>query len=185
MSSPQFVLSLHVNCDDKQFSGFMEDNILLKVKQTLANYLEENHLRKTPERFAILETVYKMNGHFTLEELGARMEHDNFRVSRATLYNAINLFLKLRIVVRHNFQQGTKYEASYHNDNHCHQICTICGRVDEVPATHFTESMSTIKLKRFHQMGFSLYIYGICSSCQARITRKKAKSNKPRNISNK
>jgi Fur family ferric uptake transcriptional regulator len=163
----------------------MDENILVKVKQTLANYLEENHFRKTPERFAILEAVYKMNGHFTLEELGARMEQDNFRVSRATLYNAINLFLKLRIVVRHNFQQGTKYEASFHNDNHCHQICTICGKVDEVPTAHFIDAVSSIKLKRFHQMGFSLYIYGICSKCQAKITRKKTKTNKPRNISKK
>ena len=165
--------------------AFMDENILLKVKQTLTNYLEENHFRKTPERFAILETIYKMDGHFTLEELGARMELENFRVSRATLYNAINLFLKLRIIVRHNFQQGTKYEASYQNDNHCHQICTICGKVDEVPTSHFAEMIGGIKLKRFHKMGFSLYFYGICSVCQARITRKKAKSNKLRNISKK
>lgn len=169
----------------ERFTAFMEENILVKVRQTLANYLEENHFRKTPERFAILDAVYKMNGHFTLEELGAKMEHDNFRVSRATLYNAVNLFMKLRLVVRHNFQQCTKYEASYNNDNHCHQICTICGRVDEVAATHFADAIGSIKLKRFHQMGFSLYIYGICSACQARMTRKKTRTNKPRNISKK
>ena len=156
----------------------MDENVLERVKTTLTNYLEENNCRKTPERFAILEAIYKMNGHFTLEELGEKLEQENFRVSRATLYNAIHLFMKLRLVVRHNFQQETSYEASFHNDNHCHQICTICGKVKEVNSVNLNNSVETIKLKRFHQMGYSLYIYGICSTCQAKITRMRGRRNK-------
>ena len=163
----------------------MDDNTLQRARLTLTSYLEENKCRKTPERYAILEAIYGMTGHFTLEELGNKMEEDSFRVSRATLYNAIHLFMRLRLVVRHDFQQQVKYEACFQNDNHCHQICTICGRVDEVAATHFADAIGSIKLKRFHQMGFSLYIYGICSACQARMTRKKTRTNKPRNISKK
>lgn len=156
----------------------MDENVLERVKTTLTNYLEENNCRKTPERYAILEAIYKMNGHFTLEELGEKLEQENFRVSRATLYNAIHLFMKLRLVVRHNFQQETRYEASFHNDNHCHQICTICGKVKEVNSVNLNNSVETIKLKRFHQMGYSLYIYGICSTCQAKITRMRGRRNK-------
>ncbi len=157
----------------------MDENILQRARQTLVSYLEENHCRKTPERFAILDTIYAMDGHFTLEELGERMEQDNFRVSRATLYNAINLFLRLRLVVRHNFQQLTRYEACFHNDNHCHQICTVCGKVSEVASAPFANAMEEVKLKRFHPTGYSLYIYGLCSSCQAKAKRKrnKAKTN--------
>ena len=161
----------------------MDDNILQRVRLTLTNYLEENNCRKTPERFAILDAIYNMNGHFTLEELSAKMEQDFFRVSRATLYNAIHLFIKLRLVVRHNFQQETRYEASFHNDNHSHQICTICGKVKEVPGTLVHDTIQNLKLKRFHPMGYSLYIYGVCSSCQTKINRAKnrKKSNKTNN----
>ena len=161
----------------------MDENILERVRLTLTNYLEENNCRKTPERYAILDAIYKMTGHFTLEELGTKLEQENFRVSRATLYNAIHLFMKLRLVVRHNFQQETKYEACFHNDNHCHQICSICGKVKEVNSLAFSQAVESIKLKRFHQMGYSLYIYGICSTCQAKITRKKGK-NKAKNSNN-
>jgi Fur family ferric uptake transcriptional regulator len=159
----------------------MDESIMQKVRGTLTSYLEENKRRKTPERFAILEAIYNMNGHFTLEELGEQMEKNNFRVSRATLYNAIHLFIQLRLVVKHTFQQGTKYEASFHNDNHCHQICTVCGKVKEVNATHVGHLVDDVKLKRFHKDGFALYIYGICSSCQTRMARmknKKVKSTK-------
>ena len=165
----------------------MDDNILQRVRLTLTNYLEENNCRKTPERYAILDAIYNINGHFTLEELSTKMEQDFFRVSRATLYNAIHLFMKLRLVVRHNFQQETRYEASFHNDNHCHQICTVCGKVKEVPGTMVSPTIESLKLKRFHQMGYSLYIYGICSSCQTKINRAKGKkknvktNNNPKN----
>lgn len=153
----------------------MEDNILQKARQTLTSYLEENKLRKTPERYAILDAIYHINGHFTLEELGAKMEADNFRVSKATLYNALNLFMQIRLVVRHNFQQGTQYEACFHSDYHCHQICTMCGKVQEVGGSALSVMIGQIKLKRFHPMGCSLDIYGICSSCHAKITRMKGR----------
>ena len=64
-----------------------------QVRLSLTNYLEENKLRKTPERYAILDAIFDFNGHFTLEELESKMEIKNFRVSRATLYNAIKLFM--------------------------------------------------------------------------------------------
>lgn len=153
----------------------MEDNILQKARQTLTSYLEENKRRKTPERYAILDAIYHINGHFTLEELGAKMEADNFRVSKATLYNAINLFMQIRLVVRHTFQQGTHYEACFHSDYHCHQICTMCGKVQEVGGAALSALIGNVKLKRFHPMGCSLDIYGVCSSCHAKITRMKGR----------
>lgn len=154
----------------------MDDIILQRARLALTNYLEENKCRKTPERYAILEAICDMDGHFTLEELGKKMEKDFFRVSRATLYNSIHLFMKLRLVVRHDFQQQVKYEACIQNDNHCHQICTVCGKVNEINSTFFADAVDNIKLKRFHKVGFSLYIYGVCSICQAKITRKRTKT---------
>ena len=148
------------------------------VGQVLSDYLEMNHHRKTPERFAILDAVYTLQGHFTLEELSDYLEQKNFRVSRATLYNAMRLFLKLRLVVRHRLQDGTKYEASYVNANHSHQICTMCGKVSEVKAPEIVRVIDNTKLRRFRKDGFALYIYGICSTCQAKITRKKSKMEK-------
>ena len=62
------------------------------VRQILTAYLETNNRRKTPERYAILDAVYSMRGHFTLDELSSYLVAHNFRVSRATLYSAIKLF---------------------------------------------------------------------------------------------
>lgn len=152
----------------------MTDNVKAKVRVILDNYLESNHHRKTPERYAILDAVYSLKGHFTLDDLGALLEKKHFRVSRATLYNTMHLFIELRLVMRHSLVSGVKYEACYSSkDNHIHQVCTVCGMVTEIYAPAVTEAVNETKLMRFRKDTYALYIYGVCSSCQAKITRKR------------
>ena len=162
----------------------MKENIKEKVRQVLDSYLEMSGHRKTPERYAILDACYSLGGHFTLDELGEKVKENNFRVSRATLYNTVKLFIELRLITRHNLQDGTKYEACLDNDNHVHQICTVCGKVTEVCAPLILQAVKDTKLKRFRKDGFTLYIYGICRSCQSKLTKRrmleeKGKSKKP------
>ncbi len=155
----------------------MNKDIRNVVKQLLDDYLETNKLRKTPERYAILEAVYSLEGHFSIEDIDEYLSKNNFRVSRATLYNNMRLFMKLRFVVCHRLQSGTKYESSYDN-NHCHQICTVCGKVTEMNLPDVMDVINKTKLKRFRKDSFALYIYGMCSTCQTRLSkRKKTKIN--------
>jgi Fur family ferric uptake transcriptional regulator len=155
------------------------DAIKKKVRDILDNYLDRNNHRKTPERYAILDAIYSIDGHFTLEELGELLESRNFRVSRATLYNTMKLFIELRLVIRHRFIGQTKYEGCYKNENHIHQVCTICGNVDEIQSPEIVKAIRNTHSLRFHKDGFTLYIYGVCAKCQRRQARqKKAEENK-------
>ena len=133
----------------------MKESVKKEVRQILDNYLETSHRRKTPERYAILDTAYSIGGHFTLEQLETHLAEQKFFVCRATLYD------------------GTKYEACYANSNHCHQVCTVCGKVTEIIAPDIIKAVDEARLKRFRKDGFSLYIYGICSACQSKMMRKK------------
>ena len=154
----------------------MRENIKATVKNILTGYLELNQHRKTPERFTILDAVYSFSGHFSLEELGDMLAKEyNFPVSRATLYNTLRLLIKLRLVVRHRFQSTTKYEACFDNNSHCHQICTMCGKVTEVKSQGVIDAINKMPTRRFHKDGFTLYVYGICSSCQTKMRRRSVK----------
>lgn len=147
---------------------------LVAARLQLDSYLEMNNHRKTPERYAILEAVFGLNAHFCLDDLSAYLENEKgFRVSRPTLYNTLRLFMELRLVLRHNIQGKTKYEVCYNSGNHVHQICTSCGKVTEVPAKLIDEEFVNVKFKRFRPEAFAMYIYGICSKCQAQLTRQK------------
>lgn len=157
----------------------IKDCVKASVRQILTSYLELSNRRKTPERYAILDAVYSISGHFTLDELGVKLANDvHFTVSRATLYNTLRLFMELRLVIRHRFQGTTRYEACYDNDSHCHQICTVCGKVTEVKSPEIMAAVNGLQTKKFRKDGFTLYIYGMCRSCQVKQTRQKNKEMK-------
>jgi Fur family ferric uptake transcriptional regulator len=90
--------------------------------------------------------------------------------------------MELRLVIRHRFQGSTKYEACYDNNSHCHQICTVCGKVSEFKSAKINEAINAFHLKRFRKDGFTLYVYGICSTCQAKITRQQSKQNTAKKV---
>ncbi len=157
----------------------MKEAVIKSVTRILDNYLEMTRHRKTPERYTILRAIYAYKGHFTLEELKEVLaEKYEFPVSRATLYNTLNLFLEIRLVTRHRFQGATRYEAYYGNNNHCHQICTLCGKVTEITSPEIVSAIENIHLKRFRKDGFNLYVYGVCSACQSKVTRKRHSERK-------
>lgn len=162
----------------------MDEQVKATVSQILTDYLEMNHHRKTHERYAILDAIYSMKGLFTMEELAQYMQ-DGFPVSRATLYNSMRLFLELRLVMKLNLNAETLYEATYSNRNHCHQVCTVCGNITETRVPELVQAIGKARLKRFKKEAYSMVFYGVCSTCQARISRRKATKTKNNNIKTK
>ena len=137
------------------------------ARAKLSEYLDSKKLRKTPERFAILDVVFSHNDHFGVETIFAEMEENSYHVSRSTVYNTMELFCDCGIVRKHQFgTQKALYEKVVSSGNHHHLICRKCNKV--IPFTddllddleHHIEEVTG-----FHVLDHELKFYGFCRDC--------------------
>lgn len=159
----------------------MED-IKKTVKQKFIEYLEIKGQRKTPERFAILEAIYSKKEHFDVETLYDQMKARNYRVSRATVYNTLDLLLECGLVARHQFGENMAvFEQAFGYKQHDHMICNHCNKILEFCDPRIQQIQNMIGgILNFNITAHSLNLYGDpqvhkngkCVTCNKQVPQK-------------
>ena len=136
------------------------------------NYLKNKRLRNTAERNAIFMAVCQNEDPFTLEMIWQHLEDSNFHVSRASVYNTMELLLDANIVVRHQFAGAiVKYELKYIAEQYHYTICTRCNTVRKIKNDKLKRLFSDYKIPKFTLEHYSLQFYGLCSKCKFRLAQ--------------
>lgn len=138
------------------------------VRQIFSAFLEKNGYRKTPERFSILREIYNTPGHFDVEFLFEKLK-DKYRVSRATIYNSLELMRQCKLVAK--LQLGGKsaqYEKAFKYSQHDHVVCMGCGKMYEFCDPRIQEIKTSIeKIFNLTITHHALTFYALChEKCQ-------------------
>lgn len=160
-----------------------EDTIQL-VKEIFRTYLKERNQRQTPERFMVLEEIYRSEGHFDADDIFFNMKNTGTRVSRATVYNTLDLLIECGLVQRQQFGKNQYYyERSYAYQQHDHMICKECGVVIEFCDPRILEIQKLMEqIYDFSIDGHSLHLFGTCNNTEE-CDRRKEEGDKIKSLS--
>ena len=150
-----------------------------QARQNLADFLRLNSLRNTPERNALLETIYSFDVPVQAEELARIMaEGGRLRISRATVYNNLKLFEEAGLVRKVFQDEKVLFERTDRSKSVIRLICGGCGRTTEMNSDKVRRQIAQMRTRRFTATGWVLNVYGLCSKCTADLKRKQNRLNK-------
>jgi Fur family ferric uptake transcriptional regulator len=143
-----------------------------KAEEIFRGFLKEAKNRITPERFEVMEYALSYDGHFGADDLFIKMKNSKSRVSRATVYNTLELLVQCNLLSKRNFGDYlSRYESNFKRQQHDHLICVDCGKIVE-----FSDSrVSSIPAKICNELGFELdsYSFNLFARCKNKKNCKK------------
>ena len=154
---------------------------LTSLCDRLTQYMEGKAMRKTPERYEILRVAGLANGIFTIDGLMQLMqEHADFQVSRATLFNTMELFCEAGVVIKHPLATAAHYEMRLDSNPKAYTICRQCNTITRVSTSTAKLALQSLHVRYFSIEDKLLYMHGLCRKCQAknRQEARKLKKNK-------
>lgn len=133
-----------------------------EVKGVFTGYLKQLGYRKTEGRYDILQEIYAMGTHFEVETLYLNLKKKNFHISRATIYNTVELLLECGLIVKHSFgNKAGSYEKAYGSNKHDHLICLNCNDAIEFEENSINEIIEKIGTQyNFNISHHSFTIFG-------------------------
>ena len=140
----------------------LRKDIYEEVKAIFTTYLKDQNYRKTQGRYDILYEIYSIDEHFEVETLYLILKNKNYHISRATIYNTIDLLLECGLIVKHSFgNKAGSYEKAYGSQKHDHLIDLETGDVVEFHDDRIGDIVDSIcEQYNFGDSHYSFTIYG-------------------------
>jgi Fur family ferric uptake transcriptional regulator len=128
----------------------------------------EAGLRWTPQRQAIVETLWASTDHPTAEQIFDMVRRLHPEMSRATVYNTMEALAAVgQVETLHTIDGVRRYDPN--PVPHHHLRCRGCARVVDLPASELPRvpPLPERLTPGFEVYGYRIEFQGLCDSCRA------------------
>jgi Fe2+ or Zn2+ uptake regulation protein len=133
----------------------------------LQRHLRRGGQRATAQREAVYDALAAVRDHPTAEQVYRSVRRRLPRVSLATVYNALELFVRDGLASKLTYgDTAARYDIR--TDVHSHARCLACGRVVDVEAVPARRWVRSVRAANFTATGFRFELLGRCRTCRAR-----------------
>ncbi len=132
--------------------------------------LKSNGYKLTNQRKAILDALYKHQGHFlSAQEIYIETDKILPQTNFSTIYRNLEVFVKLDIIHKINISdESSSYGLNCNESHHHHIICKGCGKTEVVDFCPMEEIIKKSKHKGFSLTDHKFELYGYCEKCEKR-----------------
>jgi Fe2+ or Zn2+ uptake regulation protein len=131
---------------------------------------DEVSQRHTRPRQLIADRLVELaasGSDFTIDDLWQEIRDSEPRLGRATVYRSVEKLVRMGLLDRIEFADGTHHYRVCGDNHHHHLTCTQCHRVVEVDVCLPLDQLKAISKKtKFAIEGHSLTLFGRCESCR-------------------
>ena len=124
--------------------------------------------RNTMQQKIIAEQLNAMGNHPTADDVYRAVSIDHPSISKATVYRTLNKMSERGTALRVSVSNGADH-FDHQTHPHCHVLCTVCGRVDDVdidPSLDNIDNLACDKSNGYVISGHKLRFMGVCPNCQ-------------------
>jgi Fe2+ or Zn2+ uptake regulation protein len=143
----------------------------MDIEKRINEAFEELGERKTGPRRAIAKSLIRLGrsgSAFSADELLQKLRRTNPRIGRATVYRSIDKLVRMKVLDRIEFADGTHSFRLCETDHHHHHLaCTKCHRVIELDLCLESEMITAIGRKESFEIDdHSITLFGLCRECR-------------------
>ncbi len=137
-------------------------------KEVLREYIEKKGLRKTNQRYKVLEVFLSNEEHLSVDELYVLVEKKYSEISHSTVFRSMKIIFDAGLASKMmGCDSIIRYEHLYKHSQHGHMICSVCHKMIEFDVTQINKLLEKVaKKENFKPQIFKTRILGLCKRCR-------------------
>lgn len=144
----------------------MNQDLLERTQEKLDLFLQQKGLRKTQERYKILECVVDLGRPFDAQTIWNQMSENFLSVSLTTVFSALDLFAQAGILIPMAIASSTHYILSEKCQEYSLLWCRTCGKITLYRQRKLLSTLRKSKPPRFKNESPVVLFYGECAICR-------------------